>query len=146
MRSKWLPQIARVRTCSLREYHPFAQDGGGTVYYLHCRLDYQVGGVPYDTVVTTTSTRSTEVRDEIVDWAVHQRPGAELPIRVNPAAPEELVVEAILPIHQRPTSGDALPGAVAFGILGAILTVTGRTFHTRDLPGRPIEPGAKALQ
>ena len=131
VRSKWLPEIARVVSCSLREYHPFADDGGGTVYYVDCGLEYCVQGVPHRTVVTTTSTRSLQVRDEIEEWAARQKPGTELRIRVNPSAPTDLVVETALPIHQRPTAGDAIPGATAFAVLGALLTVAGRVVQKR---------------
>ncbi len=150
VRSKWLPEIARVESCSRRDQQtlpdPEGTADGRTVYYLECALEYRFRGVPYRTVVTTTSTPSLQVRDEIEEWAARQGPGTELRIRVNPSAPAELLVETALPIHQRPTASDALPGAVAFGVLGALLIAAGRAVQTRNFPWRQSEPVAKAGQ
>jgi hypothetical protein len=142
VRSKWLPEIARVESCSLRHLQPLPDPDGSsdsrTLYCLECTLDYRVRGVAYHTVVTTTGTPSLKVRDEIAEWAARQEPGTELRIRVNPSAPKELLVQDALPIHQRPTAGDAIPAAVAFGVLGAFLIAAGRFAQKRlaDCGGR----------
>ena len=129
VRSKWLPELARVESCAARALQtlpdPDGTADGRTVYSLECSLDYRVRGVAYHTVVTTTATPSPKVRGEIEEWAGRQRPGTELRIRVNPSAPKEVLIEEDLPIHQRPTAGDAIPGAVAFGVLGALLAGVG---------------------
>ena len=135
VRSKWLPEIARIESCSLRDLHPLpdpeGSSDGRTIYYLECALEYRVRGVAYRTVVTTTGTPSLRVRAEIEEWAARQEPGAELRIRVNPSAPTDLRIESALPIHQRPTAGDAMRGAFAFGVLGALLTVGGHAVQKR---------------
>jgi len=129
VRSKWLPEIARVESCSLRHLQPLPDPegtaDGRTVYFLECSLDYRVRGVGYHAVVTTTASPSLLVRDQIGVWAARQGPGTELRIRANPSAPMEVLVEDELPIHQRHTAGDAIPAAVAFGVLGALLTAVG---------------------
>jgi hypothetical protein len=76
VRSNWLPEIARVERCSLRDAQtppdPDGSSDGKTIYYLDCTLEYRVRGVPYHAVVTTTGTPSLKVRDEIEEWAARQ--------------------------------------------------------------------------
>ncbi|HLK49612.1 MAG TPA: DUF3592 domain-containing protein [Bryobacteraceae bacterium] len=127
--TRWVEVLARIRTCSLDEYHPFAREGGGVVYSLHCRLQYETSSHPYETDLRTISDRSPVMRERIREWAARSRPGTFLRTRVNPADPKELVVEDALPIRQFPTARDAWVTMLIFGMPGLLLIAIGRKFR-----------------
>lgn len=131
VKSRWLETAAQIRKCSLEEYHPFAREGGGVVYSLECRLAFAMGSRRYESDVRTISDRSLAMRGRISEWIADNPPGTTLILRVNPSAPQELVVESALPIRQFSTANDALVSSVLFGIPGILFIAVGRVLVRR---------------
>jgi hypothetical protein len=129
----WRPSVASIQDCSLGVDHPFADDGGGTIYYLRCHLSYQFEGISHDAVLNTTSARSLSVRDDIDAWSTNHRSGSALAILVSPTAPKEFAVAEQLPVAQWPTARDGLYTAIPFAILGAVLVPVGLRMGRRRL-------------
>jgi hypothetical protein len=130
---RWRPAAASIQDCSLGIDHPFADDGGGTIYSLRCHLSYQFEGASHDAVLSTTSTRSLSVRDDIDAWSISHRSGSALAIRVDPAAPKEFAVSEQLPVAQWPTARDGLATAIPFAIVGTALVAVGLRMGRRRL-------------
>jgi len=122
--SRWSETSARVEKCGLDVYHPFSRNGGGTVYALRCRVDYEFGLRRYESDFHTTSDRSQQVRDQIDVWAARHGRDAVLNIRVNPSNPREIAVESQLPIHQFNTARESWLTAMAFSAGGLLLLAT----------------------
>jgi len=123
---RWIETPAQVGRCRLDVSYPFASDGGGTLFSLHCDLSYEFASQQREYKLHTTSDRSVPARYRIEDWVARHRPGAEITVAVNPSNPSQIVVRSPLPIHQFPSSREALMTAIVFGVLGLLLVVIGR--------------------
>lgn len=130
--SGWPEIMARVEQCRVEVDHPFASDGGGTIYSLSCKLNYRFADSTRHAVVRTTSTRDIGTRDEIEAWVTLHRPESPLVVRVNPRAPEEALIVEELPVHQRPTAADGLSTAIPFLLVGVLLCLAGFRLRRRD--------------
>lgn len=129
--SRWIATTADIEKCSLHVYHPFSRNGGGTVYALHCRLEYEFRGRQYEYNLRTTSDRSAQIRDGIDDWVAHHPRGSTLVIKVNPTNPNEVAARSELPIHQFNTAREAWITALGFGGGGLVLAMIGRQLRFR---------------
>lgn len=121
MESRWVETPATVKKCWLDVYHPFTRDGGGTVFSLRCRLDYEFGAQPYESPVHSTSGRSWETRLRSEDWVARHRPGATVKVKVNPSKPGEIALWNEPAVHQFNTAREALVTAMVFGAGGVLL-------------------------
>lgn len=127
----WPLVQATVDRCSLDENHPFQSEGGGTTYNLKCAFNFYFADATRIATVHTTSTRSLEVRDQIVAWTRRHRKGSALTLRVNPGDPSEVLIRGGLPIHQQPTPGEGFEGGAVFGLVGIALSGIGWAMRLR---------------
>jgi hypothetical protein len=124
--SQWVQVPAQIKKCSVGVYYPFVRDGGGVLYSLRCRLNYEYASRIYEYELRTVSDRSPSMRSSIGQWVKENGPGATLTVSVNPSNPSELVVASRLPSPQFRTTKEALLTALAFGPPGLLFVAIGR--------------------
>ena len=126
--TRWIPTRAVIGNCGLKVYHPFMRrhSGGGTVYSLRCRLNYQFDSHPYEDILSTTSSRSTRARDAVAGWVARHPAGSGLMVRIDPRNPRGIAAMEELPIHQFNTAAEAAITALAFGAGGLLFLALGR--------------------
>ncbi len=102
-------------------------------YSLYCQIHYAFDAKPYVYRLQTTRSRSAPMQRVIAGWIARHRPGTPLNVRVNPAAPNDVVVTSDLPLHQSRTSEEEFlagteffAAAVVFVFLGRRLRGSGR--------------------
>jgi hypothetical protein len=124
--SQWIQVPAQVKKCSVGVYYPFVRDGGGVLYSLRCRLNYEFASRTYEYELRTVGGRSPSMRSRIGQWVSENGPGTALTVSINPSNPNELIVASSLPLRQFRTAREALLTAFAFGAPGLLLVIIAR--------------------
>jgi hypothetical protein len=124
-KSKWTETVAQTKGCSLGEYER------GARFALHCGISYQFAGKTHTNSLDSNFIRSLRERSEISDWITRRRTETALVLKVNPAHPDQFIVQNHLPFKRGDDPAGFIRAAITMGSISLILLAAGRNLGRR---------------
>lgn len=82
--ASWPQTFATIERPSVEPYHPFKSAGGGTVWFIRCRIRYLAGTEEVQTSIRSSSTYSERDIELMRQWVARHEAGTPLLVHYDP--------------------------------------------------------------